>query len=128
MKTRWRSRGTDKALAAAWHAAVVHRGARCLLCGGRRHLQGHHVIAQQAIRSHAKTLRLSAGETQALLWDVRNGVALCERCHERHTTAYCRVPRYLLPALVYAFVQALDEQTGHQAMLERLRREYPERP
>lgn len=128
MKTRPRRRGTDPELAAAWHRAVVHRGARCLVCGGRTHLQGHHVISQQAIRSHARSLRLKPAETQRLLWDSRNGVALCSPCHDRHTSAFRRVPRRLLPAFVYAFVDVLDAQTGHSAMLERLRREYPERP
>jgi hypothetical protein len=128
VRTRRRARGTDPALAAAWHAAVVHRGARCLVCGVRGRLEGHHVLSQQAIRSYARTLRLSTAETQRILWDSRNGVAVCVGCHARHTNAVERVSRRLLPAFVFAFVEELDKKTGHQALLERVRREYPERP
>lgn len=126
LRARPKPKGTDRALAAAWVKAVVPRGARCLLCGTRDRLQGHHVIAQQAIRGCARELNLTAQSTQEFLWDARNGVAVCDVCHSRHTGAYRRIPRYLLPASVYAFVEDLDAlYVNRRPVLARLRREYP---
>jgi cytochrome c553 len=70
-----------------------------------------------------------AGGRAAVAVDVRNGVALCERCHERHTLAVRRVPRYLLPAGVFAFIHELDALAWPprtQPLMSRLRQEYPD--
>lgn len=116
----------DPVLSARWHAETLHRGARCLKCGGKRRLQAHHAVPQQAVKSFAKTLRLSVEETQRILWDGRNGVPVCERCHERHTLAVERIPRVRLPLAAFAFARTLDGMTpGRESMMVRLEREYP---
>ena len=127
MKRSGRRRNTDLELAGRWYRVVVNRGAVCAACGGRQRLQAHHVIPQQVLRRYAAEMRLSVAETQAILWDVRNGIALCVRCHERHTNAVVRFPRARLPKLVWAFAQELDGRywpVSRQPMQMRLEREY----
>lgn len=116
----------DPALSGAWFKAVVFRGAVCIVCGDKKTLQGHHVISQRAIKDLAKELRWSNEKLQAVLWDRRNGVPLCSRCHERHESAYRRIPRYLLPSSVYRFVHEIDDAAGREVFLARLYREYPQ--
>jgi hypothetical protein len=126
MRSRRRRRDIDPELAAAWKAAVVHRGSRCLMCGGRAELQAHHVIGQQVLRRYARELKLKRATAQRVLWDRRNGVPVCRRCHERHTCAYVRIPRARLPNFVFAYVAELDARTpGREPMLVRLEDEYP---
>lgn len=124
---RLHASSNDAALSKAWHRTVVNRRARCVVCGATRRLQGHHVIAQAVLRRYAVEHDLSIEETQALFWDPRNAVALDEVCHQRHTNAYRRVPRYVLPAHVFEFVRDLDARydDGRQPIRARLEAEYP---
>lgn len=115
----------DPVLSGAWYAAVVHRKATCLVCGGRWALQGHHLVSQQALRSFCRSLRMDRAGTQRILWDVRNGAACCEQDHVRHTTAFRRIPFASLPASVFEFAEELDAMTDRHEIVERLRREYP---
>lgn len=127
-KTRLRSRPkpstNDPILSGAWFRAVVHRKAVCVVCG-RKARQGHHVADQQWIRSAARTLRLTDPQTQALLWDVRNGAALCVTCHELHTSGAKRIPRRKLPASAILFVEDLDRRLGTEQVMVKLERAYP---
>ncbi|MET0604193.1 MAG: HNH endonuclease [Baekduia sp.] len=123
---RARRSGTDRKLAAAWKHAVCG-GARCAVCGAGGKLDGHHVISQQALRGFFVDLGFDHETAERWRWDPRNGIALCERCHSRHELAVRRVPLYLLPHAVFAFVAELDALFGdRQPVHARLRRQYPE--
>lgn len=72
---------------------AVHRG-RDEDCEGP--LEAHHVITQQQLRDEGR---------HDLLWDWRNGMALCELAHRRHTRAVERVPRRVVPTRAMAFAR-----------------------
>lgn len=120
---------TDAEMSTAWFRAVVHHQAVCVGCGSKSHLQGHHIIPKTHVKAHARSCGLGEEEAQPWVWDVRNGVAVCTTCHERHTNKVKghTIPRFRLPAAVYVFAAELDHKLGRGApMLERIRREYPE--
>ena len=79
------SRDLELAFAQETMEACEHR---CAVCGYEGlYLQAHHVIEQKRIRKLGPEV----------LWDSRNGLALCfdpapNRCHERHTLAVRRIP------------------------------------
>ena len=73
-----------------WHAVTVARGCevcprRSEICDGSIH--AHHVITQQQLRRRGLA---------ALLWDVDNGMGLCERAHRRHHNRAQPIERQLL--------------------------------
>ena len=43
----------------------------------------------------------------SLVWDPRSGLAICELCHARHTSAFRRIPRSCLTAANWAFINEL---------------------
>jgi 5-methylcytosine-specific restriction endonuclease McrA len=104
-------------LARAWWEAVA-KGKSCAVCGRPDRVQGHHVVARQVLRRMAKRYGY---DLLRLLWDPRNGVAVCERCHDAHTTARRRIPRWAIPASAFAFAA----EYGLSYVLER---EYPDEP
>lgn len=85
----------DQEASGAWHHYVLLRARGRCECGCRRNpgatnqLQAHHVLAQQHIKAYVRGLQLPAAEARVrlrgLLWDRRNGMALLEECHRRHT-------------------------------------------
>lgn len=94
-----------------WHDAVIRGAPRqqkgqavCPVCrkppSRKNPLEAHHVVSQQSIRRYVAGLglvRVQAVERlSALLWDVRNGLAVCRRCHDLHTRAKQRIPRAVL--------------------------------
>jgi 5-methylcytosine-specific restriction endonuclease McrA len=75
-------------------------GARCASCGLRRFdLQVHHVITQQQLKKIGR---------KDVLWDLRNALVLCPLCHERHTSAFKRIPREKLRIENIDFALELD--------------------
>lgn len=70
-----------------WRGAVLLRDKYfCKKCGGRRHLNAHHLISfksiLQEIREKFPLLSLrDIGENYPILWNVSNGVTLCKSCH-----------------------------------------------
>lgn len=90
----------------AWRAEVWRLdGGRCVGCGEEVPLdadlwvwQAHHALPKQ---------RLRRAGLHHLVWDPRNGVTLCKRCHERHESAISRIPGAKLPRRVFAFVLEL---------------------
>jgi hypothetical protein len=100
---------TSDTLPADWKQAVLREGCRYHrpridICLGP--LQAHHVITQQQLRKRGLI---------HLRWDVRNGMALCERAHSRHTTAVERIPYSLLSPENIAFA----EENGLGWLLDR---------
>jgi hypothetical protein len=57
-------------------------------------LEAHHVVTQQYLRAAGR---------HDLLWDPRNGMAVCNRAHSRHTTAIERIALGRLPSRCYDF-------------------------
>jgi hypothetical protein len=98
LRAKHKSSGIDLDAAGRWHAAVTR--APCLLCGATSHIEGHHVIKQQALRRRAQELGL---DPNLLLWDRRIGVALCHDCHANVTAAMLHIPLGRLPARVFEF-------------------------
>ncbi len=61
-------------------------------CGGD--VQAHHVITQQQLRKHG---------LDEFRWDPRNGMAVCDRAHDRHHAGVSRIPLDVVPARCKAF-------------------------
>ena len=95
-----------------------------MVCDKPTGLQGHHVISQSVLKRLARALRLSEEQTQDLLWDHRNGVAVCVRDHQRHTDAVDRIRISRLPARVFEFIAEWDERARTHELDGRLRSEY----
>lgn len=85
----------------------------CPIADDGRHdgdLEAHHVVTQQALR------RLYEGHIDddalaAILWDDRNGLAVCGRHHRRHTLAIRRLPITAVP--LDAILFATEHQLVH---------------
>lgn len=102
--------GYDLDKSGAWHTHVTGPTGKknpCVVCGSRTNIEGHHVIAKQEIKRVARSGRWEFDREQDALWDVRNGIPLCDRCHQRHETAFKRVPRHLIPPAAVAFADEL---------------------
>lgn len=114
--------GYDLDKSAAWHKEVVGPPLKkkpCVVCGSRINIEGHHVIAKQEIKRIARSGRWEFDREQDALWDVRNGIPLCDVCHQRHETAFKRVPRNVLPSAALDFA-------GEMGVDHLIERYYPE--
>jgi hypothetical protein len=99
LKSRRRQASGTVAQRAAFRLAVCHEHARCAVtddgwCDGG--LEAHHVVSQQAIRALATERGYGPEHLARLLWDTRNGLAVCGRHHARHTLARRRIPLAVL--------------------------------
>lgn len=105
-----------------FHEAGLILMPRCAVCGDRS-TEVHHVIDAQKLRSENKTRlrRPDLGLPVIDVYDLRNGLGLCELCHVRHTRALVRVPRRKLRPLNLQF--AHEHRLGW--FIERF---YPEDP
>jgi hypothetical protein len=56
--------------------------------------RAHHVLEKHELKKFARTRGIDADEM--LLWDIQNGMCLCEWHHQRHHQHKQRVPRTLL--------------------------------
>lgn len=84
-----------------WKVHLVVRDYDCLMAGegacyGDR--QGAHIISQHHLKKRHRGDRL---------WDLRNGMLLCERHHNRHDRHLQRVPREKLPKGISDFCEEL---------------------
>jgi len=67
-----------------WMDAVVRRDGKCSVCGADADLEAHHVKPlAEIVKEYGVTTSEQAREC-AELWDLSNGVTLCERCHCEH--------------------------------------------
>lgn len=96
----------DKSLKEVFEASI--KGVRCVVCGKKHSSPAHHITPKQRIRVWAEKFDLSYEQTQRVLWDPRNALSLCPKCHSNHETAYMRVPRETLPARAFAFMREFD--------------------
>jgi hypothetical protein len=76
---------------------VMYRESPCDQEGTFRNF-GHHVLSQQALKRR---------HLHGLLFDRRNGIALCSRHHRRHEAAVERIPRDRLPPEALEFAERL---------------------
>lgn len=118
----------DAAAHAEWKRKVTRL--RCARCAarGREHdadnrRDPHHILPARYLRRYVRGLRLPADEARvllrSLLYDPRNGMCLCRKCHENHENASHSVLREMIPAKAWQFA----EELGMAHVLERL---YPE--
>lgn len=105
-KTRGRRAGRARPRASSgWLERVLAaHGFRCVVCRGRA-TQGHHAIEQSVLCREIDRDRVDVVE---VLDDVRNGVPVCTRCHERHHTWTRRIQRAELPGSVHEFARDLE--------------------
>lgn len=61
-------------------------------------LQAHHII----YKKHLNNAGLSH-----LLYDTRNGLAVCDRSHDRHHSGHGTLPRTLLPPEAWEFANEI---------------------
>lgn len=99
-----------------WYWAVVRKsGFRDVVTGEKvedvADLEAHHVVEKGILRQR---------RLYDHVWDPRNGIALKVRTHERHTTAFQRVPYEALPPEAFEFAREL----GEWALVE-IERKYP---
>lgn len=72
-----------KRLRRRWGSMV---GEKCASCGrttkqGAR-IEGHHVVRKELIKVRAREQKWTDEERDRRLWDLRNKLDLCERCHK----------------------------------------------
>jgi hypothetical protein len=113
---------------ADWEAAVCGGVKVCGGCGtnecGAR--QPHHIVYQQWIVEHVRTLAHNARLTEAehaellarLLYDPRNGMPVGYNCHRRHHSRHDPIPFALLPPAALEFAAELG-------LTHRIERVYP---
>jgi 5-methylcytosine-specific restriction endonuclease McrA len=99
LKVRAQRRPPDEvALARIFHEQVT-RGGRCASCGQLGNalcpIEAHHVLEKSGLRR--------AGHGPEVVWDLRNGMPLCRRCHERHTSRVEPVRRRRVPRSAWRF-------------------------
>jgi hypothetical protein len=84
----------------AWHEAT---GTVCEVCGATAsaevRIEGHHIVRQQLIRGASAAAKWSGEVRARMLWDLRNKLDLCERCHGRHHRR--------LPTLKWSLIERL---------------------
>lgn len=101
---------------AAWKKKVTR--SRCAMCAARgveidahSTRDAHHILPARYIRRYVRSLQLPAEDAakllRSLLYDHRNGLCLCRRCHDKHETGHTRVPRSLLPVKALQFAREL---------------------
>jgi hypothetical protein len=125
-KSRLRSRRryaayNDEVMRGLWHVKVLALAPRvngqrvCPVCDRPVPLQGHHIVSKEWLKRHIRSAGLDADSAARLLWDARNGLPACERCHSRHTTAVERFPASLLTEANREFAR----EVGAEDLLDR---------
>lgn len=67
-----------------WMDAIVRRDGKCMECGSDVDLEAHHKKTLAKIISENGITTCEQARACAELWDLSNGVTLCERCHCKH--------------------------------------------
>jgi hypothetical protein len=99
----------DLPLPQQWWLHVVH-GKRCVVCGTKQNLEGHHVIERQVLKRELRGGALIGDRhfsLDELIWHPAGGVAVCELCHVRHTRAIRRIRADELPRLSFKFAELI---------------------
>jgi len=114
--------GETRELARVLRAAWIADPEPCAVCGSTLRVQGHHVAEKQWIKALARAFEYSVERLLRALWDTRNRLWVCERCHMGHHAfeGGRRISRTLV--LTPALVAFLDEHV----LWARFDRAYPE--
>jgi 5-methylcytosine-specific restriction endonuclease McrA len=65
-----------------WKRLVVGRdGGKCQTCGGMRSIEAHHKVPVIDIITKFNITNRDEARACAELWDLDNGITLCEKCH-----------------------------------------------
>ena len=73
--------------------------------GGFMQTVGHHIIPRQTLESWLDEILepVTPDRRAAIIWDVRNGLHVSKRRHERHHSGHEPIPRLALPDAVFEF-------------------------
>lgn len=74
----------------AWRTAVFERDLfKCQDCGSRKDIHAPHIVHFSTIRDSYNITTMEEARACAMLWDITNGVTVCEDCHlTRHGGAW----------------------------------------
>lgn len=64
-----------------WMDAVKKRDGKCRLCESEDELEADHIIPLALILKHYQIKNRNDARQCRLLWDIKNGITLCRRCH-----------------------------------------------
>lgn len=106
---------------------MAHAQRECKMCGRLGNYESHHVVEKAEIR---RQCRLD------LLWDPRNCMRLCSRCHDDHTDRGTPVPLRVLLDMHFEFAfellglgagrYLLEKYGGDDRRLDEFERKYEE--
>lgn len=113
-----RKRGRPRPRQPLWWRGELD-GSLCAVCEQARAVQGHHIIRAEVLRREARRLGY---ELRDVMWDRRNRLPVCQRCHERHHNRSRPIAREVL-LRVARWVFDFARELGLEPALER---EYPE--
>lgn len=66
----------------------------CASCNLYGMVEQHHLIPKQVLKRH-----------DLPLWDLRNKISLCQRCHHRHETRHTPLSRHAIPSDAWAYAR-----------------------
>jgi hypothetical protein len=113
-----RKRGRPRPKRPFWWRGELD-GSICAVCEQAPAVQGHHIIRAEVLRREARRLDY---EMHDVMWDRRNRLPVCQRCHERHHNRSRPIRREVL-LRVARWVFDFAHELGLEPALER---EYPE--
>jgi hypothetical protein len=120
-----RESALSKRLRKRWASKV---GRKCKNCrrtvkDGAR-IEGHHVARKELIKARARELKWTEEERDRRLWDLRNKLDLCERCHKGKHHNGKKLPWSLVEEEAPKAIQFLREV----GLLRRVARDYADPP
>jgi hypothetical protein len=72
-----------------WASAVKSRDKGCVNCGSKMNLESHHIVLFSDLLHKYKIETRGQARSCEELWDINNGITLCEKCHaEEHGINY----------------------------------------
>ena len=64
-----------------WQKEVKKRDKNCQHCGSKKELEAHHIIPIVMLFEKYKITNRDEARNCPELWDIKNGLTLCRRCH-----------------------------------------------
>ena len=72
-----------------WMDGVKDRDGKCTRCGSIENLESHHIIDLSVLISKYQIKNREDARNTPGLWDLENGITLCQRCHyDQHGRNY----------------------------------------
>lgn len=79
----------------------------CAVCGSAGAFDAHHAVSKQ---------RLKKLGLRHLIYDPRNALRLCDRCHERYTNRVMKIQTSLLTEQNICFIWQVLKVAGHNLL------------